>query len=121
MTEQIEQLDAEELARKAGEGSSACFSALVSRFAGRLFHYLQHKVGSAHDAEDLVQETFLRVLRHIDRYDPTRPFAPWLFTIATRLAISHHRGRTPAVDIDALELRDRRCLEIGRASWRERV
>ena len=43
------------------------------------------------DAQDLTQETFIRMFRALDRYDPTRPFGAWLFTIATRLCIDHIR------------------------------
>jgi len=44
-------------------------------------------------AEDLTQETFVRMFKALDRYDPTRPFAAWLMTIATRLSIDHLRRR----------------------------
>ena len=50
-------------------------------------------VRRAEDAEDLVQETFVKVFRALDRYDPERPFAAWIFTIASRLAIDHLRRR----------------------------
>jgi RNA polymerase sigma-70 factor (ECF subfamily) len=45
------------------------------------------------DAEDLTQETFIRMFRALDRYDPTRPFPAWLVTIAARLSIDHLRRR----------------------------
>src|SRR5512145_3497605 len=45
------------------------------------------------DAEDVAQEAFIRVFRALDRYDPNRPFAAWLFTIAARLCIDHLRRR----------------------------
>src|SRR5436309_8144365 len=45
------------------------------------------------DAEDVAQETFVRVFRALDRYDPARPFAAWIFTIASRLCIDHIRRR----------------------------
>src|SRR5436190_897730 len=50
-------------------------------------------VRQAQDAEDLTQETFVRMFRAIDRYDPTRPFGAWLFTITSRLSIDHIRRR----------------------------
>src|SRR5258706_5250059 len=50
-------------------------------------------VGSAEDAEDLTQETFVGMFRALDRYDSSRPFPAWLFTIATRLCIDHLRRR----------------------------
>jgi RNA polymerase sigma-70 factor, ECF subfamily len=89
---------AEELAAAARSGSSACFEALVDRFGPRLLRYLRHRIGDSHAAEDLLQETFFKVHRNLRRYDASREFAPWVFTIATRLAISHHRRRrTPIV------------------------
>src|SRR5881296_229986 len=50
-------------------------------------------VRQVQDAEDLTQETFVRMFRALDRYDPTRPFPAWLFTIASRLCIDHIRRR----------------------------
>ena len=85
-------LPAEELARRVQGGSSACFALLVERFEGRLFNFLLRRVPSAADAEDLVQETFVRAWRRIETYDPNRTFSTWLFTIATRLASSHRRA-----------------------------
>jgi len=88
---------AEELAAAAASGgSSDCFDVLVDRLGPRLLRYLRGKVGDAHTAEDLVQETFLKAYRNLGRYDPSRSFSTWLFTIATRLAISHARSRRPA-------------------------
>ena len=92
---QPEQRSAEELAAEARRGSSACFVALVDRFGPRLLRYLKRRAGDAHTAEDLCQETFLRVHRNLSRYDPSRSFAAWLFTIATRLAISQGRRKRP--------------------------
>jgi RNA polymerase sigma-70 factor (ECF subfamily) len=50
-------------------------------------------VRRSEDAEDLVQETFVKVFRALERYDPERSFAAWIFTIASRLAIDHLRRR----------------------------
>jgi RNA polymerase sigma factor (sigma-70 family) len=92
LSDSLENLSAEELARRVQGGSSDAFEALVDRFAGRLQRYLRQRVGRDHDAEDLAQETLLRAYAAIGRYQPERSFATWLFTIATRLAISHLRG-----------------------------
>lgn len=85
-------LPAEELARRVQGGSSACFAVLVERFQGRLLNFLLRRVPTQADAEDLVQETFVRAWRRIETYDPGRTFSTWLFTIATRLASSHRRS-----------------------------
>ena len=50
-------------------------------------------VRSSEDAEDITQETFVRVFRALDRYDPARSFEAWLFTITTRLCIDLMRRR----------------------------
>jgi RNA polymerase sigma-70 factor (ECF subfamily) len=81
----------EELALRAQAGSLAAFSELVGRFEGRLFNFLLRRVGSAADAEDLTQDTFLRAWQRIGTYRPTWRFSTWLFTIATRLAVSSAR------------------------------
>lgn len=52
------------------------------------------------DAEDITQETFVRMFRAANRYDPARPFSAWLFTIASRLCIDHlRRRRVPSVSL----------------------
>jgi RNA polymerase sigma-70 factor (ECF subfamily) len=82
----------EELAAQTAAGSPAAFEELVSRYSPRLFYFLRSRSESDEDIEDLMQETFLRVFRYIDRYDPKRKFSTWLYTLAVRLAISRHRA-----------------------------
>ena len=84
-------ISAEELACQARRGSSAAFGELVDRFGGRLLMYLRHKTGNWHDAEDLVQETFVRAYQNLERFRKAHRFSTWVFTIASRLAISHYR------------------------------
>ena len=82
----------EELAARAASGSRSAFEELVTRYGARLLHFLQSRSGPGGDAEDLVQETFLKAYRNIGRFDPGRRFSTWLYTIAFRLAVSHHRS-----------------------------
>jgi RNA polymerase sigma-70 factor (ECF subfamily) len=65
----------------------------VQRYQRPVFSVLMRVVRSAEDAEDLTQETFVRMFRALDRYDLERPFTAWLFTIATRIGIDHLRRR----------------------------
>ncbi|MHC4415653.1 MAG: RNA polymerase sigma factor [Planctomycetota bacterium] len=81
------------LAGRARAGSLPCFAELVERFEGRLFNFLLRRAGSVADAEDLTQETFVRAWERIGQYNPRWQFSTWLFTIAGRLAIAHHRRR----------------------------
>ncbi len=89
------QTTVEELARAAQAGSEAAFEQLVHLTAGRLYRFLRTKGVDEHAAEDLVQETYIRVHGALNRYDPARPFAAWLFTIGARLAVSHWRRQRP--------------------------
>lgn len=81
----------EELALRARDGSLAAFADLVRLFEGRLINFLLRRVPTAQDAEDLAQEAFVRAWTHIADYDPRWRFSTWLFTIASRLAISQQR------------------------------
>lgn len=89
-TETLDATD-EQLARLAQRGCMASFDRLARRFQAPLIHFLQQQVGR-HDAEDLAQEALVRAYQALGRFDANRRFAPWLFTIAYRLAVSHHRG-----------------------------
>lgn len=101
----------EDLSRLAREGSSDAFAILAAAHADRLMRYLMHKAPTVQDAEDLVQETMLRAFQNIHRYQPDRPFAAWLFTIATRLAISQYRRRKTPSDIEGLSLADAKARD----------
>jgi RNA polymerase sigma-70 factor (ECF subfamily) len=81
------------LVSRAQRGSLPCFAELVKRFEGRLFNFLRRRTGSTHDAEDVVQDTFVRAWQRIDQYDARWQFSTWLFTIAHRLAITQGRRR----------------------------
>lgn len=80
-----------ELAAQMATGSRDAFEELVRRYKLRLFYFLRHRTASDEDAEDMIQETFLKAYRNIGRYDPHWKFSTWLFTIAARQAISHYR------------------------------
>jgi RNA polymerase sigma-70 factor (ECF subfamily) len=77
------------LAVKAGD--SAAFDELVARHAAYLVNFFYRQVGHRDLAEDLAQETFLKVYRARDGYRPTARFKAWLLTIATNLALNKKR------------------------------
>jgi RNA polymerase sigma-70 factor, ECF subfamily len=76
------------------EGNAAAFEELVLRYQGRLLTVLRHLVGSREQAEDLVQEAFLRVYRARESYQPDAKFSTWLYTIANHLAANALRTRS---------------------------
>ena len=90
----------EELARRAGAGCADSFTTLVTRHGAGVFNYLLRMTGNSHDAEDLTQETFLKVFRSLGRADPPIAFTAWLFTIARRTALNHFRAARPAEELN---------------------
>jgi RNA polymerase sigma-70 factor (ECF subfamily) len=75
---------------------------LVGRYQYRLVRYLIYLLGRRDEVDDLVQETWLRVLERGSSYDGRSRFEPWLFTIARNLAIDHMRkGRIFSLDSNA--------------------
>jgi RNA polymerase sigma-70 factor (ECF subfamily) len=84
-----ERLTDEELASAATEGSEAHFNLLVDRHAQLVYRLALGITGSTQDAEDVVQETFLRVLQNLDRFSPAKAsFRTWLLTIARNQSIN---------------------------------
>ena len=81
----------EQLAVAAQRGCRASFELIVVRMPGTLLGYLRRLAASREDAEDIVQETFVRAYRKIDRYQPDWRLSTWLFTIGRRLWLNHRR------------------------------
>ncbi len=77
--------DQADMARLMG-GDDAALNDLMGRHGERLFHYLIRLLQDEEEAEDLTQETFVRVYRNRDRFRRGRKFSTWLYTIATNLA-----------------------------------
>lgn len=66
-------------------GDPSAFGQLVERYERRLFGLALMVVGDPSAAEEVTQDAFLRAFRRLELYDPSRPFYPWLATIAVRL------------------------------------
>lgn len=89
---ELRTLSAEELALQAQQGCEVSFAELAERYSARLFHFLHYKTGNVQDAEDLVQDTFVKAYGNIHRYCNSWKFSTWLFTIARRLTSSYYRS-----------------------------
>ncbi len=72
----------EDLIDRCLAGDEQALAELVGQFRGVVFGLCYRMVGHVHDAEDLTQETFVRAIRSLHRYDRQRAFRPWLMTIA---------------------------------------
>ncbi|HVE79123.1 MAG TPA: sigma-70 family RNA polymerase sigma factor [Gemmatimonadaceae bacterium] len=77
----------------AQQGRDAAFRELVRRYERPVFSLVYRMVRDRELAEDLSQETFIRVLNHIERYRPEFKLSSWLFKIANNVAIDHLRKR----------------------------
>ncbi len=75
-----------ELMLRVRDGDAAAFPELVELWQNRLVTLFLHQTGDHSTAEDLAQETFLRVYRARDRYRPTAKFTTWVHTIALHVA-----------------------------------
>jgi RNA polymerase sigma-70 factor, ECF subfamily len=76
------------------EGDKRAFGELVERYQTRLLNFVYRTTGDRERAEDLVQETFIRVYRHLHRFDQTKKFSTWIYTIASNLAKNELRNRS---------------------------
>ena len=83
-------LDGADMQRLAG-GQDAALNDLMARHAQPVFHFLCRMLGNEDDANDLAQETFVRVYQHRASFRPGARFTTWLYTIAANLARNHHR------------------------------
>ncbi len=86
--------DERALVRGAQGGSSAALEELFRLHWSRAHRTAYLVVHDAAAAEDIAQESFLAAVRHLDRFDRRRPFAPWLHRIVVNRAIDHARARS---------------------------
>jgi RNA polymerase sigma-70 factor (ECF subfamily) len=86
-------------------GEERAFGELVERYQTRLLNFIYRTIGDRERAEDLVQEVFIRVYRHIARFDRTKKFSTWIYTIASNLAKNElrNRSRNPLVFFQTLK------------------
>lgn len=94
----------EDLARAAGEGNLAAFELLTRRYTGPLLVFCTHLLRDSAAAEDAVQEAFLRVYIHLPRYDSTRKFSSWIYSIAHNLCRDALRVRGRETPVAGLEV-----------------
>jgi RNA polymerase sigma-70 factor (ECF subfamily) len=92
-------LDDSQLVQAHLSGNERAFGVVVERYQVRLLNFVYRIVGDRERAEDLVQEAFIRVHRHLARFDRTKKFSTWIYTIASNLAKNElrNRARSPLV------------------------
>ncbi|MBN1976753.1 MAG: sigma-70 family RNA polymerase sigma factor [Anaerolineae bacterium] len=89
-----------ELIQIAQQGDADAFGRLVVRYQQAVFNIAYRMTGNRQEAEDVAQEAFIKSYQALDRFDPTRPFAPWLYRITTNTALNWIKRRRPEADMD---------------------
>lgn len=95
-----------ELVAQAREGRIEAFEELVRRYQTPVMQFTLRMVGSAEDAEEIAQDSFVRVYRHLHRLEPKAKFSTFLFGVARNLALNFLRdakrgGRQAMQSLDA--------------------
>ena len=93
-TEDLASWPDEDLVGIVSQGHEGAFEILVSRYKSRILNFVYRIVRDADAAEDLAQETFLRVYRNAGRYKRIAKFSTWIYTIAANLAKNELRNRS---------------------------
>src|SRR5208282_6382525 len=82
-----------EAAEEARKGDQLAFRALVERHSRSVFRLAFRMTGNEQDAEDMVQETFLRAWKQMHRYDGRAAFSTWIYRIASNCSLDLIRAR----------------------------
>jgi RNA polymerase sigma-70 factor (ECF subfamily) len=86
-------VDESDLLPQARDGDSAAFSELVRRYEGKIFRLAHHITQNREDAEDVLQETFLKAYEHLDQFQGNSKFYTWIVRIAVNQALMKLRKR----------------------------
>jgi len=89
------------------EGRIEAFEELIRRYQSKIVNFIYRSIGDFQRAEELAQETFMRVFRMGSRFDPRYRFSTWIYTIAKNLSSNELRDRS----------RDPESYNIREADW----
>jgi len=96
----LETLADEALMRLVGKGDEAAFTTLYHRYAGQLYGFLLKMLGyDAERARDILQDIFLAVMEHPEKFDADRKFSTWIYTVAANRCRNELRNRDTRRDI----------------------
>ena len=102
----LEQPTDAELIAQAQAGQVESFGDLYSRHVEAIYLFINSRVGSKRDAEDLTENVFLQAFEALDRYEERgAPFSAYLYRIARNLVIDHYRGQEPLEPLEDLDWR----------------
>ncbi|HJQ23710.1 MAG TPA: RNA polymerase sigma factor [Blastocatellia bacterium] len=101
MSASANMLSDEEVVARVRAGDTAWFEILMRRYNRRLFRVSHSILGDAAEAEDVMQDAYVRAYIHLDQFDGRASFATWLTKIAVHEALARLRRRRRLVEIDA--------------------
>lgn len=107
-------LSEQQLIRHALDGDRSAFAVLVTRNQDRLFASMMQVTGSPEEAEEVVQDAFIRAFIKLDTFQQNSQFFTWLYRIAFNNALTRRRRKKARVSLD--QLRDNNGLEISDGS-----
>jgi RNA polymerase sigma-70 factor (ECF subfamily) len=97
---QKKELTDDELMRQVQRGDNNAFRILYDRYKGQMFIYCLRMIGDRDAAKDVLQEIFIRVLTHRERYEPGTNFVGWVHTIARNLCLNVRRDAKDHASFD---------------------
>jgi RNA polymerase sigma-70 factor, ECF subfamily len=89
----MEIIDDANLIKNYLKGDEKSLEILIQRYLKNIYNFVYKKVQSEHDAQDITQETFLKVWKNIKKFDKNKSFKSWIFTIAKNTIIDFSRKR----------------------------
>jgi len=92
--------DDRELVRRVLDGDNTAFEYLFNRYRDAIRRLFVQRTGGSDDADDLLQETFVKVYINLHRYSPDHTFGQWVYTIARNTFIDYVRRRQDDLPID---------------------
>lgn len=102
MADRVEDSDAAQVAKTLA-GDHEAFRPLVERYSRRLFRLAFRMTGNENEAEELVQESFLRAYRHLSRFEARSNFGTWLYRICANCSLDQLRKRRHRSDFQELD------------------
>lgn len=93
----------ERLIRQTLAGESTAFESLIGKYQNRLFHSMTQVLRNSTDAEDIVQDAFVKAFTKLSTFRGGSQFYTWLYRIAHNAAISQIRKRKPTESIDGCD------------------
>jgi RNA polymerase sigma-70 factor (ECF subfamily) len=89
-----------DLIQRARRGEAEAFGELVTRYQTNVFNVCYRILHERTTAEDLTQETFIRVHERLNRFDHERPFGPWIRRVAANVCLNHLSSQKNMAEFD---------------------